>query len=42
LLRHAVLDLFDTRDDEAKRTRVQHGHVAVMLGFYAVTHSLEG
>ncbi len=42
LIRHALLDLFNARDDEAKRTRVNYGYVGASLAFYLVTHFLEG
>jgi hypothetical protein len=42
LIRHAFLDLFGAREDEARRNRVQYGYVAATLAFYLVAHFLEG
>jgi hypothetical protein len=40
LLRHAALDLFGARDDEARRAKVQLGYVLVSIAIYALTHVL--
>lgn len=40
LIRHAVLDLFGARDDEAKKRRVQWGYVTFWLALYGGLHFL--
>ena len=42
LIRHAVLDLLDAREDEAKRRRVEYGYVGASVLFYLAAHFLEG
>ena len=36
LLRHLVLDLFDAREDEARRRRIEAGYIVVSLLLYTV------
>ena len=40
LIRHALLDLFGARDDEAKRQRVQYGFVGGSVLLYLALHFL--
>jgi hypothetical protein len=42
LIRHAVVDLFGVRDDEAKRSKAELGYIGATLAFYLFTHMLEG
>ncbi len=41
LLRHAVLDLTQSRDDADKKTRVEYGYIAVSVAVYVISYFLE-
>jgi archaellum biogenesis protein FlaJ (TadC family) len=40
LIRHAFLDIFSAREDEAKRRRVEYGYVVSMLAAFSISHLL--
>lgn len=42
LIRHAFLDLFGAREDEAKRKRVEFGYIGATVATYLLAHFLEG
>jgi hypothetical protein len=41
LLRHAVLDLTQSREDTGKKKRVEYGYIAVSVAVYLVSYWLE-
>ena len=41
LLRHAVLDLTQSREDADKKKRVEYGYIAVSIAVYLVSYCLE-
>jgi hypothetical protein len=40
LIRHAVVDFFGAREDEAKRRRVEYGYVGTLLAVFSISHLL--
>lgn len=41
LIRHAVMDITQAREDPVKRKRVENGYIAISVAFYVISYYLE-
>ena len=41
LIRHALLDITRSREDNKKKKRVEYGYIAISVGIYVISYFLE-